>query len=60
MIDSGYEWFCPRWLLDMIWIKVVLQQPAVPAPLANGCIKINTIHGLDANTLSFMWLYAES
>jgi len=60
MICYGVESLCTCPLLDMIWIKVVVQYIAEQPPCADGCIKINTKHGPHAITMSFMWLYAES
>ena len=54
------EWLSTRFLLDMIWIKVMPQHLAQSALPVKGCIKINTIHRHYAITMSFMWLYAES
>ena len=57
MICYGVESLCTCPLLDMIWIKVVVQYIAEQPPCADGCIKINTKHGPHAITMSFMWLY---
>ena len=55
-VESLFTWL----LLDMIWIKVVVQYIAEQPPCADGCIKINTKHGPHAITMSFIWLYEES